>query len=287
MLRSAKGVILNQRKYSLELLSEMGLSGAKPAPTPLESNKKLTTVEFDIHVGDTTDPALSDSVGYQKLIGKLIYLTITRPDLCFAVQVLSQFMQRPKQSHMEAAMRVSRYVKGSPGLGLFYPVASQPTLVVYCDSDWAACPNTRRSVTGYAIKLGDSLISWKSKKKHTVSRSSAEAEYRSMSAAIAETIWITGLLTEMGFQVTKLVPLYYDNKAAIQIASNPIFHERTKHIEIDCHFIREKIKDGLIKPEFVPTGSQLADVFTKALGVAQHRLLFSQLGVLNAFHIPA
>lgn len=186
VLRSAKGILLNQRKYYLELLSEAGLGGAKPALTPLESNAHLTTVEFDNHVGHTDDAELEDITGYQRLIGRLIYLTITRPYICFVVQLLSQFMQRPKQSHHEAALRVLRYLKGSPDLGLFFPQGSTSILTVYCDSDCAACPNTRRSVSGYVVKLGELLISWKSKKQHTVSRSSAEAEYHSMATTVAK-----------------------------------------------------------------------------------------------------
>lgn len=158
---------------------------------------------------------------------------------------------------------------------------------VYCDSDWAACPNTRRSVTGYAVLLGNCLISWNSKKQHTVSRSSTEAEYRSMTAEIAEVTWITGLLAKLDFPIAIPIPLHCDNKAAIQIASNPIFHERTKHIEIDCHFVQEKLKSGLIQPEFIPTTSRLADVFTKGLGAAQHHFLTSKLGVVDVFHTPA
>nr|XP_016496512.1 PREDICTED: uncharacterized mitochondrial protein AtMg00810-like [Nicotiana tabacum] len=142
----------------------IGSNGAKPVTTPLEANTRLTTVEFDKLTGDTDDPLLEDICSYQKLIGKLIYLTITRPDICFTVQVLSQFMQQPKRSHREGALIVVRYIKGSPGLGVCLSQTSVTQLTTYCDSDWAACPNTRRSVTGYVIKLGDSLISWKPKK---------------------------------------------------------------------------------------------------------------------------
>ncbi|XP_059302047.1 uncharacterized mitochondrial protein AtMg00810-like [Lycium ferocissimum] len=126
----------------------------------------------DLHKID--DPYLADITAYQKLVGKLIYLTISKPDICFAVQVLSQFMQQPKRSHWEAALRVVKYVKNAPGLGILLGKDSVTNMTAYCDSDWASCPNTRRSVTGYVIQLGGYLVSWKSK-KHTVNRSSAEA----------------------------------------------------------------------------------------------------------------
>ncbi|XP_019234868.1 PREDICTED: uncharacterized protein LOC109215290 [Nicotiana attenuata] len=152
VMRSKEGIVLNQRKYALELISKVGLSGCKPASTPMELNHKLTTVDYDMHMGITEDAKLGDITTYQKLIGKLLYWTITRPDLCFVVQVLSQFMQRTKQSHLNVAMRIIRYIKGSPDLGIFLKKGETHTLTAYCDSDWAAFPNTRRSITSYVVK---------------------------------------------------------------------------------------------------------------------------------------
>ena len=140
-------------------------------------------------------------------------------------------------------MRIIRYVKRQPGLGILMSSNKSNTMVVYCDSDWASCPNTRRSVSGFLVKYGDSLISWKSKKQTTVSRSSAEAEYRSMGSAVAEIVWLTTLMKELEAGIEIPVKVYSDSKAALQIAANPVFHERTKHIEIDCHFIRQKIQE--------------------------------------------
>ncbi|KAL3378593.1 hypothetical protein AABB24_004490 [Solanum stoloniferum] len=287
VLRSAQGVILNQRKYILELISETGLTGAKPSCTPLESNSKLTSVEFDKANGVIGDAVLHDITGYQRLVGKLLYATITRPDISYAVQSLSQFMQQPKKSHLEAANRVIRYLKGTVGQGIWLKAQAATKLVCWCDSDWAACPNTRRSVTGYVVKFGESLVSWKSKKQHTVSRSSAEAEYRSMASAVAEITWLEGLFAELNVSIHKPVTVLSDSKSAIQLAANPIFHEPTKHIEIDCHFIRDKVKAGLVQPIYVPTQHQVADILTKGLGQDQHLHLLSKLGVLNILHPTA
>ncbi|XP_075086160.1 secreted RxLR effector protein 161-like [Nicotiana tabacum] len=156
----------------------------------MELNHKPTTVDYDNHVGNTEDKQLEDAEKYQKLIGKLFYLTITRPDISFGVQVLSQFMQNHKQSHLDAALRVVRYIKVSPGLDLLLKKGEPNNLTMFCDSDWAACPNTRRSTTEYIVKPGDSPLSWKSKKQQTISRSSVEAEYRSTVAAVVVTIWM-------------------------------------------------------------------------------------------------
>ncbi|XP_019223652.1 PREDICTED: uncharacterized protein LOC109205399 [Nicotiana attenuata] len=154
---------------------------------------------------------------------------MTRPDIAFAVQVLSQYMQCPKVSHMEAALRVVRCIKQAPGLGLLMPAESTDKLVAYCDFDWGSCIESRRSVTRYLVKFGNALVSWKSKKQMTVSRSSAEAEFRSMASCAAEVTWMIGLFKELGVKIQQPISLICDSKATIQIAANPLFHERTKH----------------------------------------------------------
>ena len=169
------------------------------------------------------------------------------PDISFVVQSLTQCMHAPKSSHMEATLRVVRSVKQAPGFGILMSAKPTNTLQGFCDADWGSCINSRRSITGYMIMFGNSLISWKSKKQPTVSRSSTEAKYRSLASTVAEVIWLIGMLRELGIDMKLPVKLYCDNKAALQIASNPVFHERTKHIDIDCHFIREKIQSGLVQ----------------------------------------
>ncbi|KAG8495046.1 hypothetical protein CXB51_012729 [Gossypium anomalum] len=306
--RSNSGIVLSQRKYALELISDAGFGEAKPASTPLEQNKRFTTVEYDdlvdlrscndeLMCNDPNFPMpekctgmgyyiMQDVSTYQRLMGRLLYLTNTRPDISYAVQHLSQFMQNPKKSHYEAALRIIRYIKKSPGQGIFLAAENKAQLVAYCDSDWATCPMTRRSITGFCIKLGNSLVSWKSKKQSTVSRSSAEAEYRSMASTVAEIVWLHGLLKEICFDQIVPALLFSDSQAALQIAANPVFHERTKHIEIDCHFVREKIREGLVRTQHVRTDEQLADVMTKALGVQQHEYLVTKLGVKDLYHPP-
>lgn len=202
--RTPDGILMNQRKYALGLVSELGLAGCKPISTPLEFNHKLTSTVFDECTWKNTndeDKLLDDHGGYQRLIGRLQYLTMTRPDIAFVVQVLSQYMHSPKQSHLEAALRVVRYIKGTTGIGLFMPSKKCSELVAYCDSDWGSCVESRRSVTGYIVKLKNVVISWKSKKQSTVSRSSAEAEFRSMTTTVAEIVWLKGLFKELGLEV--------------------------------------------------------------------------------------
>ncbi|XP_070002995.1 uncharacterized mitochondrial protein AtMg00810-like [Nicotiana sylvestris] len=162
--RSNEGILMHQRKYSLELISDMGLAGARPLGALVELNQKLTNSEFDAYVGSSSDRPLEDPSSYQRLIGRMLYLTITRPDIAFDVQCLSQFIHAPKASHMEEAIRVVRYVKQASGLGILMLSHNSPTLQASCDADWASYPNTINSITGYLIKFGDFLISWRSKK---------------------------------------------------------------------------------------------------------------------------
>lgn len=162
--RSSKGILVNQRKYALEIISDLVLGDAKLSWTPLEVNMKLTVQEYDKLIEKKEDHILADRNQYQRLMGKLLYLTLTRSDIAYVVQTLSQFLQQPKKSHWDAAMRVARYIKRAPGLEILLNSKGSNKLVIYCDTDWASCPNTRRSVSGFLINYGDSLVSWKSKK---------------------------------------------------------------------------------------------------------------------------
>ena len=188
-------------------------------------------------------------------------------------------MQQPTTSHMTALHHLLRYLFGTSGQGVLLKGLDQLQLLAYLDSNWASCPTSRRSVTGYLVLFNHSPISWKSKKQSTVARSSAEAEYRAMAQAAAEITWLVSLLKELGVTHLKPVILHCDNQSAVHIARNPVFHERTKHIDIDCHFTREKVMEGLIQLSYLPTHSQLADVLTKILSSQQHWHLLDKLGM--------
>ena len=175
---------------------------------------------------------------------------------------------------MRAATRILQYIKGTPGQDVFYPAKSDLQLKAYCDADWVGCPDTRKSLTGFCVFLGNALVSWRSKKLNAVSRSSAEVEYRFMATTTCELTWILYLLRDLHITHEKPALMYCDNQVALHISANPVFHEMSKHIEADCHIVRDKILDGTIKTFYVSSRNQLADIFTKALGVDNYlRLL--------------
>lgn len=274
--RGEEGFVLSQRKYALDLISDAGLLGSKPAATPMEQHHKL---------GLDTSPFLKDAEKYRRLVGRLIYLSITRPDISYSVHILSQFMKAPRELQWEAALRVVRYLKGTVGQGILLSSKSDLRVSIYCDADWSACPITRRSLSAYVALVGDSPVSWKTKKQGVVSHSSTESEYRAMAQATREVKWLRRLLHDLGAPQVQPSKLFCDSKSAIYIAANPVFHERTKHIESDCHQVRDAIEEGQIETVHVRTTEQLADVLTKALGRVQFENLLFKLGVRN-LHIP-
>ena len=274
--KSKDGILLYQRKYTLDLLQDTSMLASKPAATPMDHSLKLSK---------DSGSAIVDSTSYRRLVGRLLYLSQTRPDISFAVNRLSQFFEAPTEVHQQAAYRVLRYLKGSPATGLFFAAASDLTLKGYSDSDWGACPDTRRSVTGLCFFLGSSLISWKSKKQATVSRSSSEAEYRALSQAACEAQWLLYLLKDLSVSHPSPVAIFCDNQSALHIAANPVFHERTKHIELDCHFVRDKVQLGIVHLLPISSKLQVADVLTKPLAPGPFQECHSKLCMKN-IHAP-
>ena len=272
--RSNKGISLNQRKFALEILKETDVMGCKPIKSPMEQQLKLSKSSGEL---------LANPSQNKRLIGKLIYLTLSRPNITYVVNRLSQFLAQPKAPHMQVANRILQYIKRTPGQGVCFPCNSDLQLKAYCNANWAGCPNTRKSLIAYCVFLGDSLISWSSKKQYLVSRSLAEAKYRSMVTTTSEVTWLLFLLKDLHVKHDKPVLLYCDNQVALHIAANPVFHERSKHIEADCHIVRNKVLDGTIKNFHVASKNQLVDIFTKALGVDNYLRLIKKLDLINIF----
>ncbi|GJX75204.1 ribonuclease H-like domain-containing protein [Tanacetum coccineum] len=231
------------------------MANCNPTRTPVDTESKL---------GSDGDP-ISDPTLYRSLAGGLQYLTFTRPDISYAVQQVCLHMHDPREPHLAALKRVLRYVRGTLDFGLQLYASITGSLVAYTDADWAGCPTTRRSTSGYCVFLGDNLLSWSAKRQHTLSRSSAEAEYRGVANVVAETAWLRNLLRELHTPLLSVTLVYCDNVSAIYMTANPVQHQRTKHIEIDIHFVRDMVARGQVRVLHVPSRYQYADIFTKGL----------------------
>jgi len=191
-------------------------------------------------------------------------------------------MHDPREPHLAALKRILRYIRGTLHLGLLLRPSTQSDLLVYSDADWAGCPDTRKSTFGYAVFLGDNLVSWSSKRQNAVSRSSAEAEYRAIANAIAEVSWLRQLLVELHVPLRRTALVYCDNISIVYMSSNPVQHQRTKHVEIDLHFVHERVASGDVRVLHVPTSSQYADIFTKGLSSSLFTEFRSSLNVQAA-----
>ena len=254
--RTAAGMVLSQRQYATDLLHRAGMIDCNPCATPIDTKSKLSA---------TDGALLPDPTEYRSYAGALQYLTLTRPDITHAVQQACLYMHAPRESHLNLVKRILRYIKGTLDLSMHLSSSSSASLTAYSDADWAGCPDTRRSTSGYCVFLGDNLISWSSKRQTTVSRSSAEAEYRAVAHAVAECCWIRQLLGELHHPLSSATVVFCDNVSAIYMAANPVQHRRTKHIEIDIHFVREKVSLGQVRVLHVPSSRQFADIMTKGL----------------------
>ncbi|GJX51141.1 ribonuclease H-like domain-containing protein [Tanacetum coccineum] len=269
VVRHPTGLFLSQKKYARQLLERAHMVNCNPSRTPIDTDSKLGPDGVPVQ-----DPTL-----YRSLAGGLQYLTFTRPDLSYAVQQVCLYMHDPREPHFAALKRIMRYVQGTLELGLQLYASATTSLVGYTDADWAGCPSTRRSTSGYCVFLGDNLLSWSAKRQHTISRSSAEAEYRGVANVVAETAWIRNLLRELHSPLLTATLVYCDNVSAVYMSANPVQHQRTKHIEIDIHFVRDMVKAGHVRVLHVPSRFQYADIFTKGLPSALFEDFRSSLSV--------
>ncbi|CAJ2657083.1 unnamed protein product [Trifolium pratense] len=274
-LKTSKGLMLHQRKYAGEILKRFNMSDCTYAITPMETNLKLEKNESE----DAVDPTM-----FKQIVGSLRYLCNSRPDICFAVGLISRFMEDPRQSHMKAAMRILRYIAGTLDFGILFPksaVNAKSEIICYSDADWCGDKVDRRSTTGYFFKYLNASVAWCSRKQPVVALSSCEAEYIAGSYAACQALWINSVLKELKIDVKKPITLQIDNQSAINLAKNPVLHGRSKHIEARFHFLREQVNQGSLEVIHCATGSQVADIMTKSLKVDRFLNLRNSLGVFQ------
>nr|GEV71783.1 retrovirus-related Pol polyprotein from transposon TNT 1-94 [Tanacetum cinerariifolium] len=267
----SNGIFINQSKCILDILKRFRMENRDTAPTPMVEQAKLR-LDLDGKPVDHTD--------YRSMIGSLMYVTSSRPDIMFATCMCARYQANPNEHYASAVKMILRYLKGTINLGLWYPKDFGFDLTAYSDADHAGCHLDQKSTSVSVQFLGDKLVCWSSKKQNCVSISTAESEYVTVSSCCAQVLWMRTQLTNYGFFYDK-VPIYCDSKSAIAILCNPIQHTRTKHIDVRYHFIKDHVEKGTIELYFVSTEYQLADLFTKSLPEARFKFLVEKLGMMS------
>nr|GFA89669.1 retrovirus-related Pol polyprotein from transposon TNT 1-94 [Tanacetum cinerariifolium] len=267
----SNGIFINQSKYILDILKRFEMKNYDIVLTPMVEQAKL---KLDL-VGKPVN-----HTDYRSMIGSLMYVTSSRPDIMFATCMCARYQANPNEHHVSAVKRIFRYLKGTINLSLWYLKDSGFDLTAYLDADHAGCHLDRKSTSGSVQFLGDKLVCWSSKKHNCVSISTAESEYVAVSSCCAQVLWMRTQLTDYGFFYDK-VPIYCDSKSAIAITCNPIQRTRTKHIDVRCHFIKDNVEKGTIELYFVGTEYQLADLLTKSLPEARIKFLVEKLGMMS------
>ncbi|GJV74704.1 retrovirus-related pol polyprotein from transposon TNT 1-94 [Tanacetum coccineum] len=268
-IHQSRGIFINQAKYAQAILKNHGMTSCDSVGTP------MATKPLDADLSGTP----VDQTKYHSMVGALMYLIASRPDIVHATCYYARYQARPIGKHLKEVKRIFWYLKNTINMGLWYPKDTGFELTAFLDLDHAGCLDTCKSTSGGIQFLGDDkLVSWSSKKQDCTSMSSAEAEYVSLSACCAQVLWLRTQLTDYGFHFDK-IPMYCDSKAAIAISCNPVQHSRTKHIDVRYHFIKEQVEKGIVELFFVRTEYQLADLFTKALSKDRFKYLVRRLGM--------
>jgi hypothetical protein len=240
------GLFLHQCTYTLDILKRAVMADWKTCTTPINLQVKLA--------GDS-GPPVEDASQFWSIAGALQYLTFSRPDIAYVVQQICLHMHDPQEPHLTAMKRILHYLQGTPNYGLLLRRSSSSDLIVYTDADWAGCPDTCRSTSGYAVFLTDNLVSWSAMRQTIISRSSTEAVYRVIVNGVAEATWLRQLLHELQTPPSRCTLIYYDNISTVYLSTNPVQHQRTKHVEIDLHFVQEKVAIGQVHVLHVPMTS--------------------------------
>jgi hypothetical protein len=269
---SKRGTFISQTKYIQDTLKKFGMKNGKPIKTPMGTNGHLDL--------DTGGKSIDQKV-YRSMIGSLLYLCASRPDIMLFVCMCARFQANLKEVHLRAVKRIMRYLVYTPKFGLWYPKGSTFDLIGYSDADYAGCKIDRKSTSETCQFLVRSLVSWTSKKQNSVALSTAEAEYIAASHCCVQLLWMRQTLRDYGYKLSK-VPLLCDNESAIRMADNPVEHSHTKHIDIWYHFLRDHQQKGDIKIAYVSTHNQLSDIFTKPLDEKTFIKLRNELNILDS-----
>eukprot|EP00253_Pinus_taeda_P028924 PITA_28924 len=270
--QNENGIFISQEKYAIELLERFNMQDSKAAITPIAMGLKLSKEDSS----KDFDPSL-----YKSIVGSLMYLTATRPDIMFAISLIFRFMERPKETHWQAAKRIMRYVKGTKRFGILYIALECSDLIGYTDSDWAGSVDDQKSTSGYVFHMDSGAISWASKKQPIVALSIAEVEYVVATATACQAVWMRRILRSLGQEQAKGTVIFCDNSSAITLSKNSVFHKRMKHIDTRFHYIRELVSNGGIVLKHCKTQEKVADILTKPLDQKSFEFLRKCLGMID------
>jgi hypothetical protein len=269
--QNASGITLSQGAYAGKLLERAGMADCNPAQVPMEHRLKLSK---------NCKAAATDPTFYRSVVGCLRYLVHTRPDISFAVGYVSRFMEAPTSEHLAAVKHLLRYIAGTINLGCRYTGDGDEELIGFNDSDMAGDVDDRKSTSGTLFMLGGNPVTWQSQKQKVVALSSCEAEYVAASTAACQGVWLQRLLRDLVKKNYGTMTIFIDNKSAIQLCKNPVFHDRTKHIEVRFHYIRECVEAGKLDVDYISTNEQLGDIHTKPLGRTRFLELRAKIGMV-------
>jgi hypothetical protein len=270
--QSNKGIFISQTKYIKEMLKKFGMEDCAPVSTPMITGCKLRK--------DDESPEENQTL-YRSMIGNLLYVTTSRPDIMQAVGLVARFQSAPKETHVQAVKRIFRYLKGTLDFGLWYSRSKDFTLTTYTDADWEGSIDDKKSTSGGALFLGNCLVSWLRKKQTSISLSTTEAEYIAATTCCTQVLWMKQTLKDIKVEYDQPISIICDNTSAINISKNLVMHSKMKHIPIKYHFLREQVVEQSVKLEYIATKEQVADIFTKPLPRDTFEYLRQKLGVIS------
>eukprot|EP00253_Pinus_taeda_P011574 PITA_11574 len=267
------GIFLSQTKYLKEILKKYGMEDSKPVCTPMTTGCNLSTNDESTTVHQPT---------YRSMIGSLLYLTGTRPDIMHAVGIVGRFQENPKETHLQVVKRIFKYLQGTQNYGLWYLGDTDLTRHAYTNADWDGSVDDRKSTSGGAFFMGSRLVSWFNKKQSSIALSTSEVEYVAAASCCTQVLWMMKTLQDFQVTCTTPISILCDNTSAISISRNPVMHSKTKHIPIKYHFLWEQVLEQKVKLEYVPSKEQVVDILTKPLPMETFEYLKQKLGVVDA-----
>jgi hypothetical protein len=276
VVQSVNGILISQKKYVQDILDRFQMKDCNHVGTP---------TKFGLKLNKDHERKKVDSTLYKQIVGSLMYLTVTRPNIMYYVSLINSYMENPTEMHLLAAKRILRYLQGTRDFGLFYKKGEKLELFGFTDSDYARDQDDRRSTSGYVFMLGTSAVSWSSKKQQIVTLSTTEAEFIAATACACQVIWLRKIIEELQFQQIEATTVFYDNNLEIKLSKNPVLHGRSKHIDVRYYFLRDLSNDGTIKLVYCRSEDQVADIHTKPLKFATFVKLRGLLGVCSRFAV--